>query len=127
MNYLKKIYRLLRSALFYTYCNIRYIKKNFTVKNGIYAIINVDNQIRNDDYGRYFYTVCMYFDQAGFKVIVRTPWSDFNKFKVIHYDFKTLIFKRNYIFVRNCTTPLDTIVLVRPNTINHIIHLSYSY
>lgn len=126
MNIFKKIYNLSKSGLKYAYYNTRYIRKDYTNKDGIYAIVNIDNQLKDDDLCRYFYMICMYLNVAGLRVVVKADWRDFKAYKK-PFDFKRLLLKQKYIFVRNCSTPLNTIVIVQPNTINHIIHLSYGY
>jgi len=126
INIFKKIYKLSQSLASYIYYNIRYIKKKFTPKEGIYAIVNLDNHIKNDDQSRYLYIICMFLNHAGFNVIVKTHWSEFKSLKK-PLDFKSLLLKQNYLFVSNCSAPLNTIVLVQPNTPNHVIHLSYGY
>lgn len=68
----------------------------------------------------------MYLAYAGFKVIIKAQWGDFNGFKK-PFDFKKALLKQDCIFVRNCSTPLNTIVLVQPDTQDHIIHLSYGF
>lgn len=116
-----KIKKFTRSHLIYLYYNIIYFKrtsKNFKIKKGIYAIVHVDDHFKFDD-GRYFYILCMYFNYAGFNLIVKTSWDDYQK--------KRLLLKQNYIFVRNCSTPVNTVVLIQPNTTNHIINLSYGF
>ena len=117
---------LSKSALSYVYYNIFYIRRNFELKGGKYAILNIDEQLKDDDLCRYFYMICVYLKSSGFNVVVKSHWRDFKNFK-IPFDFKKLLLKQNYILVKNCSTPLNSIVLVRPNKPNHIIHLSYGY
>jgi len=123
---LKKIYTLFKSGLTYALYNIVYIKKNFKIKEGKYAIVNIDKQLKDDDLSRYFYIICMYLNNASYKVIVKADWREFKTFKK-PYDFKRLLLKQSVIFVSNCSASVNTIVLMEPQTANHIIHLSYGY
>ena len=106
-----------------------YLKR--TTKNpnleahGRYAIINLDRQLKADDYGRYFNNICMYMDRAGFKPVIKTTLRDFkgqNSFR-----FQKLIWKEDYFFVRSCAGSVNSIVLKQPDTDDHVIYLSYGY
>src|SRR4051794_11569418 len=92
----KKIYTVIRPALAYAYHNIKYYaktKKNFTIKDQKYAIINIDKQLKNDDSSRYFYMLCKYFECAGFNVVVKTHYKDFSKLSPPFVDLKPEILK----------------------------------
>ncbi len=80
----------------------------------------------HDEHGVYLYIICMYLNKAGFKVIVKISWRELKYFHPSS-DLKLYLLKQNHIFVSNCDTPLNTIVLIRPNIPNHIIRLSYGY
>ncbi len=125
-NIFKKINKLLKAGFRFAYLNIRYIKKNFKIKEGKYAILNFDHQLKSEDHSRYFYIICMFLKYAGFNVIIKTQWRDFRTFKK-PLDFKKLLLQQNYILVRESSAPLNTIVLVQPGTPNHTVRLSYGY
>ncbi len=125
-NIINKMFLFTRSKLGYAYYNMQYIRKTskkLTAKDGTYAIVNVDDFFRHDDFGRYFYLICMYFKHAGFNLSVKINWYDLKR----KSRFNKLLLKQNYSFVRNCSAPLNTVVLVQPNKANRIIHLSYGY
>lgn len=128
-DFLNRIYKVIRPKLAYVYHNILcYAKtsKDFILKKDEkYAIVNVDEQFKTDDRNRYFYMLCMYLNYAEFKVVVKINWRDFSNTSAT--DFKSLIFKQKFTFVRRCFTPLNTVVLVQPNTPDHIIRLSYGH
>ncbi|MEJ7683598.1 MAG: hypothetical protein WKG06_38215 [Segetibacter sp.] len=129
LNVIKKIYKLIKSQLSFVYYNIEYIKKtskSFAIEEKRYAIVNIDDHLKKYDYGRYFYIICMYLNYSGFNLIVKTNWYDFKPIRGTR-DLQRLLLKQKYSFVRNCSTQLNTIVLVQPNLTNHIIHLSYGY
>lgn len=123
-----KISRLSKLVFPFLYLNIIYIKKSYTIKDKDkkYAFLNLDNRIKVDDLSRYFYTICLFLKYAGFRVIIKTQWRDFKAFRQPR-DFKKLLLEQKYILVRNCSTPLNTIVLVQPNIPNHTINLFYGY
>lgn len=126
----KNIHETIRAVLAYVYHNIKYYaktSKNFSVKEENYAVINIDKQFKNDDSSRYFYMLGKYFEYSGFRVVIKTHYRDFSKLSPPFVDLKPLILKQNYTFVRSCSTPLNTVVLVQPHTTDHIIHLSYGY
>lgn len=125
VSFFRKLYIYSKLAFIYVYYNIRYIRKKYTIKKGNFAIVNIDGKLKRDDHSRYFYLICIYLEYAGFNVVVKTNWRDFTNLKPL--DFKRLLLKQKYSFVRNCSTPLNTIVLVQPNTMDHIIYLSYGY
>jgi hypothetical protein len=108
----------------------RYLYRQKTIKSLVtaqakYAIVNLGAQLRFDDHSRYFYTICTYLEKAGFIVVVKTELRDFQASKKKNYH--THVWERNYIFVRNCATPPNTIMLVQPDGANHIIRFSFSY
>ncbi len=129
-NILRNIYRTAQQRLTYTMMfpktYISYIKrttKKYTNKEGAYAIVNMDKTFKYDDHGRYFYIVCMYLNYSGYNVVVKINCSDlYNPLR-----YKKYLLQQDYTFVRKSSAPVNTIVLVQPNTINHIIHFSYGH
>jgi hypothetical protein len=73
--------------------------------------------------GRYSMIICQYFKYAGYNIIIKT-----NKkyFKIIN-RYKKPLLEKHYSFIRSCSTPLNSIVLVKPNGDSHTIHLKYGY
>ena len=79
----KKLIKKLKAVVTYPYYRRLYLKStvNTFKKNNVkYAIVNLDYQLRFDDYSRYFYTICIYLKKAGFEVVVKTTMRDFKAF-----------------------------------------------
>jgi hypothetical protein len=101
------------------------VKKAELKIDGRYAIINMDRQFREDDYSRYLYLLCMFMERAGFKPVVRMEWWDMKG--IDGHGFRKILWKENYLFVRHCPTPINTIVLKQPGAIDHTIQIAYGY
>jgi hypothetical protein len=124
-----KIIRKIRSASAFGRHHRSYlhhtIKKPELKKEERYAIVNMDSQFREDDYSRHLYILCMHMERAGFKPVVKMEWRDI--IGIDGYGFRKYLWRENYVFVRRCTTPVNTVVLKQPGTADHIIHIPYGY
>jgi hypothetical protein len=125
---LKRFINKGKSVITYPSDRYAYLKKTvkkFTAKDGKYAIVNLDRQLRFDDQCRYLYMIGMYLESSGFKVIIKTSFEDYTGIR--KYRFQKFIWKENYIFVRKSFTPKNTITLVQPNSPDRVIHLCYGF
>jgi glycosyltransferase involved in cell wall biosynthesis len=78
------------------------------------AIVNVDTHISDDDLGRYTLIICQHFEHAGYQVIVKTNHHFFRRVN----KYKRVLLRQPYSFVRNCSTPVNSIVAY--NGSNHV-------
>jgi hypothetical protein len=101
------------------------VKKPEFEKEGRYAIVNMDRQFREDDYSRHLLILCKHMERAGFKPIVKMNWRDVKG--IDGYGFRKYLWRENFVFVRSCNTPINTIVLKKPGTADHTIHIPYGY
>src|SRR6476620_7917058 len=85
------------------------VKRFGLEKDGKYAIVNMDRQFREDDYSRHLLILCQHMQRAGFKVILKTEWRDI--IGIDGYGFRKILWKESFVFVRECDTPVNTIVL----------------
>jgi hypothetical protein len=124
----KNLIKTLIRAITYPYYQLSYQKhtvKKFIPTDGKYAIVHLDRQLTGDDYSRYFYSICMYFSNAGFHVVVKSYLRDFRNIRKV--GFQENIWKENYSFVRSCSTPVNTVSLLQPGFPDHVIELYYGY
>ena len=85
-----------KSVITYPSDRYAYLKKTvkkFTPKDGNYAIVNLDRQLRFDDQCRYLYMIGMYLESSGFKVIIKTTVEDYTGIR--KYRFQKFIWKEN--------------------------------
>lgn len=94
-------------------------------EKGRYAIVHMDRQFREDDYSRHLLILCLHMQRAGFKPVVKMEWRDIQG--INGYGFRKLLWRENFIFVRQCNTPINTIVLKKPDTPDHVIRIPYGY
>src|SRR6476469_6739082 len=94
-------------------------------KTGRYAVIHMDRQFREDDYSRHLLILCKHMERAGFKPIVKMEWRDVKN--IDGYGFRKYLWRENFVFVRSCNTPVNTIVLKIPGTADHTINIQYGY
>ena len=124
----KNLIKTLIRAITYPYHKLSYHKRTvqkFIPGNGKYAIIHLDRQLTGDDYSRYFYSICLYFSNAGFEVVVKAYLRDFRNIRKV--GFQENIWKHDYIFVRRCATPINSVTLVQSGYADHVIQLYYGY
>lgn len=124
----KEAVKLLLGWITYPYYQTLYLNRTsrqIAITDGRYAIINLDRQLTDDDYSRYFYSICLYFANAGFKVVVKCGVRDIRHIGKL--GFRENIWKENYTFVRTCSNPVNTVSLVQPGFPEHLIHLKYGY
>jgi hypothetical protein len=124
----KHLIKSLIGAVTYPYYQLSYYKrtvKKFVPVNGRYAVVNLDRQLTADDYSRYFYSICMYFSNAGFKVVVKSYVRDFRNIRKV--GFQENIWNENYVFVRTCSTPINSVTLVTAGSPDHVIQFYYGY
>ena len=74
------------------------------------ALINLDKRIMNQANGRFSFILCKYFENAGFKVVIKT---DLYYFLILH-SYKKLLLEPDYVFVRRMPTPQDSFVIEQP-------------
>jgi hypothetical protein len=67
----------------------------------------------------------MYLSNAGFRVVVKTYLRDFQN--ISKPGFQENIWKENYVFVRTCPTPINSVTLVESGVPDHVIMLNYGY
>ena len=101
------------------------VKTAVLEKEGRYAIVNMDRQFREDDYSRHLLILCLHMQRAGFTPIVKMEWRDIKG--INGYGFRKLLWREKFVFVRQCNTPLNTIVLKKPGTADHVIRVPYGY
>src|SRR5690349_10272378 len=97
----KEISKALISAVTHPYYKLSYLNrtlKKLDQADGQYAIINLDPQLTGDDYGRYLYSMCLYFRNAGFRIVVKTYLRDFKNIRNV--GFQENIWQENFIFIR---------------------------
>jgi hypothetical protein len=87
------------------------------------AIVNVDKHISEDDLGRYTLIICQHFKHAGYQIIVKTNHHFFRKVN----KYKRVLLRQRYSFVRNCPTPLNSIVAYNGSNHAKTIQLEYGY
>jgi len=124
----KKLIKTLIGIITYPFYQISYLNcttKKFTPTDGRYAIVHLDRHLTGDDYSRYFYSICMYFSSAGFQVVVKSYLRDFRNISKV--GFQENIWNENYIFVRNCSTPVNSVTLLQPGIPEHVIQFFYGY
>lgn len=110
MGMLEKIKNNYKSAGKVVFNALRYLKttsKPVAIKPGVaYAWINLDRKIMNQSGGRFAFLLCRYFEQSGYKVVIKT---DLYFYLVLHPHKKALL-NKEYFFVRKMHTPLNSIV-----------------
>ncbi len=85
----KNLIKTLIRAITYPYYQFSYQKhtaKKFIPTDGKYAIVHLDRQLTGDDYSRYFYSICMYFSNAGFHVVVKSYLRDFRNIRKVGFQ-----------------------------------------
>src|SRR5690242_21903500 len=95
------------------------VKTAVLEREGRYAIVNMDRQFREDDYSRHLLILCQHMQRAGFKVILKTEWRDI--IGIDGYGFRKILWKENFVFVRECNTPVNNIVLKKQGSNDHVI------
>ena len=124
----KNLIKTTIGVITYPYYQVSYLNRTtreFIPTDGRYAIVHLDRQLTGDDYSRYFYSICMYFSNAGFQVVVKSYLRDFRNISKV--GFQENIWNEKYIFVRNCSTPLNSVTLLQPGFAEHVIKFSYGY
>lgn len=124
----KAAVKLIVGCITYPYYRLLFLHRTtreFVITDGKFAIVNLDPQLTDDDYSRYFYSICLYFEHAGFNVVVKSSMRDIRNIRRV--GFRENIWKENYTFVRTCTTPVNSVTLLEAGVPDHTIHFFYGY
>jgi glycosyltransferase involved in cell wall biosynthesis len=105
---IKKNYKVLHKVLSNTLLYFRKTSKTNQFPNEHkVALINLDKRIMNQAYGRFSYILCKYFENAGFRIVVRTNLYYYLNLR----GYKPFLLEQNYGFVKKMPSPLNSIAL----------------
>jgi hypothetical protein len=97
----------------------------YEIPEGKYAIVNMDHHFKFDDFGRYFYLLCMYIAKAGFKVIIKLNMREFIGLHSGRYA--ELFSSHAFTYVRHTGRNENTVLLMQPGSYDRQIMFSYGY
>lgn len=114
----KELHNVLRNALFYLR---KTSKKNNIPEHSKVALINLDKKIMNQANGRFSFILCKYFENAGFKVVIKTNLY----YYLVLRTYKKLLLEQNYVFVKRMPSPLSSIVIINSGK-KQLIRIHYA-
>lgn len=113
----KVLHKVMSNAIVYLRKTSK--KDSFNEEHKV-ALINLDKRIMNQANGRFSFILCKYFENAGFKVVIKT---NLYYYLVLH-TYKKLLLEQNYVFVKRMPSPLNSIV-INNSGIKQLIRIHY--
>jgi hypothetical protein len=105
---IKRNYKILHKVIGNTLLYLRKTsKKAHYASDDKVALINLDKRIMNQADGRFSFILCKYFENAGFKIVVKTNLY----YYLVLRGYKRFLLEQNYGFVKKMASPLSSIVL----------------